>query len=185
MTKDEHRQLILEKRLAMSAQAIEELSQSIQERLLKSNFWPKTGRVGLYSPVKNEVMTQALFQKALESGLHVYFPRVEQGIQFYEVNGPEDLQRGSWSIPEPKMSCAPLAIDQNFDLLVVPGLVFTKDCYRLGYGRGFYDKYIANLSYKAKTIAMAYDFQIVDYFTIDEWDQPLMGVMTEKHFFTR
>jgi 5-formyltetrahydrofolate cyclo-ligase len=125
-------------------------------------------------------MTQTLFQKALESGLHVYFPRVEQGIKFYEVNGPEDLEKGSWSIPEPKIHCRELVADAKFDLLVVPGIVFNKDCFRIGYGRGFYDKFFSSLAVEVPTVSLAYDFQVVDFFEQDVWDKPVKAVITEK-----
>lgn len=185
VNKDEIRKSILERRLQQSDQAVLELSKNIQESVIKSRFWPQKGRIGIYSPVKNEVRTHLLFQVALESGLHVYFPRVEQGIQFYEVNGPDDLVRGSWSILEPSMSCEMIPEDDELDLLVVPGVAFTKDCARVGYGRGFYDRYIANLSSRVAILGMAYDFQIVDTMPADQWDQALGGVVSEKRWILR
>lgn len=183
--KNEIRKLMLEERLDLPAHQVEELSLVIQTKFLKSIFWPKEGKVGLYAPVKNEVMTHKLFQNALENGLHVYFPRVEQGIQFYEVNGPEDLQRGSWSILEPQKNCTPLKALQELDLLVVPGISFSRDCYRIGYGRGFYDRLVSHIVLKATTIGLAYDFQIVDAFQVEDWDRPLALVMTEKNVIRR
>lgn len=182
MTKNEVRDVMLEKRLSLSPEEVEEVSKVIQDRCIKSPLWPKKGRIGLYAPVKNEVMTQTIFQKALEAGLHVYFPHVEQGIRFYEVDGPDDLQRGSWSIPEPKKHCVARKKEHHFDLLIIPGIAFSKDCHRIGYGRGFYDKFISKLIQDSPTIALAYDFQIVDSFPLDEWDEPLSGIMTEKNF---
>jgi len=176
---------MLEKRLSLSQEDVEEFSKIIQNHCLKSPMWPKTGRVGLYAPVKNEVMTQTIFQKALEAGLHVYFPRVEQGIRFYEVNGPDDLQRGSWSIPEPMKHCNVRKKDHHFDLLIVPGIAFTKDCYRIGYGRGFYDKFIAKLIRDSPTVSLSYDFQVLESFPLEDWDEPLSGIITEKNFYTR
>ena len=182
--KDEIRQQLLKQRLDLSAKDVERHSHVIQDRLMKSAMWPKSGHVGLYSPVKNEVLTHDLFQKGLEGGLHVYFPRVEQGIQFYEVNGPDDLQKGSWAIPEPKKNCNLLENDVSLDLLVVPGIGFDHDGYRVGYGKGFYDDFIAGISKKMPVIGLAYDFQMIKTFAIDEWDQQLSGVMTEKSFYS-
>jgi len=185
VNKDEIRQHILEKRLGLEDEARVELSKVIQHKVLKSSFWPASGRVGLYSPVKNEVRTHTLFQQALEAGLHVYFPRVEKGIDLYEVNGPEDMHRGSWSILEPNRECPKLALDQTLDLLIVPGIAFAKSCYRLGYGKGFYDEYFSRLTQQVPTIGLAYDFQIVETFPLEDWDHSLTGVMTEKNFYTR
>jgi 5-formyltetrahydrofolate cyclo-ligase len=181
--KDDIRKALLDERLLLSEERVHTCSRATQERLLKSPYWPKSGRVGLYAAVKNEILTHDLFQRALEQGLHVYFPRVEQGIRFYEVNGPEELRRGSWSIPEPIPDCPILSEEDNhrLDLLVVPGIGFTRDGFRVGYGKGFYDQYLGK--YAARCVGLAYDFQIVDGFSKDSWDKPLSAVVTEKAIY--
>lgn len=183
MEKSEARETALSKRLSLPEKKIDELSKIIQERLMRSEFWPSSGRIGLYASNKNEVKTNDLFQYALEKGLHVYFPRVEQGIQFYEVNGPEDLQRGAWGVPEPiPKICEPLPEDAQIDLLVVPGIVFSKNGYRLGYGRGFYDRFLKEGIVK-KSVGLAYEFQITEKIEPETWDQPVDMVFTERHTF--
>lgn len=184
MEKNQLREQILAKRLSLENDFILETSKAIEQKVLKSPYWPKTGRVGLYFPIKNEVRTQTLFQKALEAGLRVYFPRVEQGIQFYEVNGPEDLHKGSWSIMEPNLDCAELPDDENLDLIVVPGIVFSLTRHRVGYGRGFYDQLFAKLQPKTLTVGLAYDFQVIELLAVDTWDKSLTAVVTEKNFYT-
>ncbi|MBF0105135.1 MAG: 5-formyltetrahydrofolate cyclo-ligase [Deltaproteobacteria bacterium] len=169
----------------LSQVTVEQCSTAIQDRILKAPFWPKKGGVGLYYPIKNEVMTQTLFQRALETGLHVYFPRVEQGIVFYEVNGPEDLQRGCWSVLEPRRHCAPYAPENTLDLLIVPGVVYSPACKRIGSGRGLYDRYVADAEYDGPVIGLAYECQMMDSFPTDEWDQGVDGVMTEKNFYAK
>lgn len=183
-TKDEIRTQKLAQRLELNEERRNELSQAIQEKLIKSSLWPQAGSVALYAAVKGEVLTHTLFQKALESGLHVYFPRVEQGIKFYEVSSPDDLQRGSWSILEPKMSCPELAADKTLNLLVVPGIAFSKNGYRIGYGRSFYDRYLEDQDVPPVSAGLAYDFQIIDSFPLDEWDRALSAVTTEKTIYS-
>ncbi|MCP5464348.1 MAG: 5-formyltetrahydrofolate cyclo-ligase [Deltaproteobacteria bacterium] len=183
MNKDQLRSQFLDRRLSLSKEEVNQQSEIIQERLLRSSLWPKSGRVALYSAVKNEVKTGTLFQAALEQGLHVYFPRVEQGIAYYEVNGPEDLQKGSWSVLEPKMECDSLPEEAQFDLLVCPGIVLSKTGHRIGYGRGFYDRFIENLPETTPVIALGYDFQVVDEIPNDSWDHSLHGIMTEKNLY--
>lgn len=181
VVKEEIRELVLDERLAMPEDELKSRSEVIQKRLLQSEYWPKTGRVALYASVKNEVQTFDLFQSALEKALHVYFPRVEQGIEFYEVNGPEDLQKGSWAIPEPKLSCAALPEGKEFDLMVVPGIVFDPKGYRIGYGKGFYDQAIEK--HQAFTLALAFDFQIKEGLPRDPWDQKIDVILTENHIY--
>lgn len=185
MDKQSLRLSLLEERLSLSLQQVQDFSKSIQERLMKSAFWPKAGKIGLYASVKNEVLTADLFQKALECGLHVYFPRVEQGIHFYEVNGPDDLQRGSWSIPEPKQGCLPLE-DETLDLLVLPGLGFSQNGHRLGYGKGFYDHYIFNQKNRPTfCVGLAYQFQLIENLPHETHDQPMDAVLTEKNTYNQ
>lgn len=181
MTKNVLRKDILKKRSQMEYGYVQELSTKIQDSLLQSDLWPQTGRVGLYASIKNEVFTFRLFQYSLEQGLHVYFPRVEQGIAFYEVNGPEDLRRGAWGIPEPNKNCRHIPADESLDLLVVPGVAFTKEGCRLGYGQGFYDRYLEDK--KLITVGLAYEFQLVPELPCDEWDKKLDAIITEKHIY--
>lgn len=182
MEKNELREQTLQERVNLSEGDVKSRSEIIEKRLVNSEFWPKSGRVGLYASVKNEVLTYDLFRHALEKGLHVYFPRVEQGIKFYEVNGPEDLQKGSWGIPEPKRSCLEINLEEeHLDLLVIPGIAFSKDGSRVGYGKGFYDRAIKNLS--AFTVGLAYDFQIYDEVPVDPWDQKLDLILSESKYF--
>lgn len=182
--KDEIRTQKLAQRLELNEERRNELSQAIQEKLIKSPLWPQAGNVAFYAAVKGEVMTHMLFQKALERGLNVYFPRVEQGIKFYEVGSPDDLQRGSWSILEPKIVCPELASDEILNLLVVPGIAFSKNCYRIGYGRSFYDRYLDVQKVPSVSVGLAYDFQIIDNFPLDDWDRSLSAVATEKTIYS-
>lgn len=177
--KKELRQAMLDKRLSMGADEVRGFSEIVQQRLLESEIWPATGRVGLYSPVKNEVETMTLFQVAAEQGLHVFFPRVAQGIWYYEVDGPEHLQRGAWGVMEPLVDCEPLPEGENLDLLIVPGIVFSRDCYRIGYGRGLYDRFLESAPMK-RAVGLAYEMQIVNSFVTDAWDIRLDTVITEQ-----
>lgn len=177
------RHVVLGKRLKLAPERVRELSEIIEERLLKSSFWPESGHVGLYSSIQNEVETITIFQQAIEKGLHVYFPRVEGGIWYYEVNGPEDLQRGAWGVLEPVMDCEPLQDDASLDLLIVPGVVFSEDCFRVGYGRGLYDKFLLRAPMKM-AVGLAYELQMVKSFPTDPWDVCLDAVVAERSIYT-
>ncbi len=177
------RQDVLDKRTRMTDHAVRQLSDRIQERVLKNSFWPSRGMIGLYAPIKNEVMTDVLFKRALESGSRVFFPKVEQGIVFYEVSGPGDLEKGSWGIPEPNLACSPLLPEESLDILIMPGLVFDTMGARLGYGKGFYDRYLASLEKRPLTIGLAYQFQISENVEQQSWDQTLDYVVTENSIF--
>lgn len=179
--KNRLRQSILEKRLSLTEENVLSISQKIQERLLASPFWIGKERIGLYSAIKNEIQTRLLFMRGLEEGISIYFPRVEQGIKFYEVKEPSDLQKGAWGILEPKDECPPLLKDESLGLLVVPGLVFDRQGHRLGYGKGFYDAVLEQ--FPTQTLGLSYDFQIVDELPVEPWDRKVRRVLTEKKLY--
>lgn len=176
--KKEVREVLLAKRMALTPEAVSGFSQNIQERLIASVLWKQSEWVALYSSVKNEVETRLLFMKALEGGKSVYFPRVEQGIQFYEVTSPDDLQKGAWGILEPKHGCPLLKEGEEGGLIVVPGVGFDQRGHRLGYGRGFYDAMLGRLA--VPTVGLAYDLQVVADLPTDSRDRKVRNLITEK-----
>jgi 5-formyltetrahydrofolate cyclo-ligase len=179
LQKAELRKNILEKRAALTAEEVTSLSNKIQERFLSSIPWKGNEKIGLYSPVRNEVDTTLVFMKALEKGLSVYFPRVEQGLNFYEVSDPAQLERGAWGIKEPKHGCLQLSNLAELNILIIPGLIFDRRGYRLGYGKAFYDT-ILDSALHIPTIGLAYDFQIVDELPVEPWDRTVQKILTEK-----
>lgn len=176
--KKELRESILAKRLALTPEAATALSQNIQERLVGTPLWKQSEWVALYSAVKNEVDTRLLFMKALEAGKSVYFPRVEQGIQFYEVTTPDDLQKGAWGILEPKHECPMLPEKEAGGLIVIPGVAFDQRGHRLGYGRGFYDNLLGKM--ETPTVGLAYEFQVLPELPAEAWDKRVKNLITEK-----
>jgi len=182
MSKEELRKTILQQRLALTSVLAHEKSQKIQKAVLASPEWSKAQKIGLYNFVKNEVETTLLFMTGLEQSKNIYYPKVEQGLHFYEVSGPEDLQKGAWAILEPKDHCKALGAGEKLDLVIVPGVVFDKSCNRIGYGKGFYDNVLKEFA--GASIALAYDFQVVDSIEADVWDVRLNKIITDAGEFT-
>lgn len=179
--KENLRQTYLAKRLSLSPDLMMQAGTAIQERLLTSEIWKGIEWVGLYSAVKNEVETRLLFMKALEAGVSVYFPRVEQGIRFYAVEEPEDLQKGAWGILEPRHECPLMEEVPPNGLVAVPGVVFDQKGYRLGYGKGFYDSVLGQMA--VKSVGLAYELQVISSLPAESWDQKVKYLMTEKREF--
>lgn len=177
MTKDELRKSVLQKRLGLTPAYVHEKSQKIQKSVLGLPQWAQAQKIGLYSAVKNEVETTLLFMTGLEQGKNIFFPRVEQGLKFYEVEGPEDMQKGAWAILEPRDHCQALGENESLDLLIVPGVVFDKGGNRIGYGKGFYDGVLKRFIDHA--IAIAYDFQITDQIPVEDWDIRVNKIITD------
>lgn len=132
--------------------------------LLAPLLTPDDGRslcVGIYSPLPHEVNLLPLLT---EYPLHRFcFPRCLRGhaMEFRHVREPaSDMAPAAMGIPAPKLSC-PLIAPQELDILIVPGLAFTARGERLGYGGGYYDRYIPQCR-QAHVLALAFPEQICD-----------------------
>ena len=81
---------------------------------------------------------------------------------------------------EPKHDLLKKANIEDIDLIIVPGVVFDKHCNRIGFGAGYYDRFLSKRAKNTPTIGIAYDYQIIDKISIGEYDVPLDFIITEK-----
>ena len=181
MEKQAKRQLLLQQRKQLTEAACLELSLCIQQRLLDFPCFSTAETLALYSPINNEVRTGHLLDKSHAAGKRVCFPRVTgETLQFVAVDSVAELQCGSFGVAEP-IGDNVLPV-QTIDLLVVPGVAFDQEGYRLGYGKGFYDRELARLTRTTTTVGLCYDFQLCEALPIEEHDQQLDYVITETQF---
>lgn len=127
-----------------------------------------------YENIHNEVSLYTLQKEILRRGKVLALPRIDDGVMnFYVIRDFDDLECGYYGIYEPKSTCnsAP-----NPDIVLVPGVAFTKGRYRLGYGGGFYDSFLSVTD--TYSIGVAYDFQIIDDLPIEEHDIKLDEIIT-------
>ena len=78
-----------------------------------------------------------------------------------------------------------IVIKKDIDLIIVPGAVFDKDFNRIGYGGGYYDRYLEDIAYKNNKVVLAYDFQIVDKIEKEEHDVKVDIIITDKQILTK
>lgn len=104
----------------------------------------------LYSPIKGEPNIDVVAKAALADGKRIAYPATDPAsrtMQFYYINSPDELVRGHYGIPEPPAGAVPFTDDINTHAIcVVPGLAFDTEGYRIGYGKGYYDRYLSNFS---------------------------------------
>ena len=141
------RNLLLEKRDDTSAEYLALASRKIADRILASREFKEAKDIGAYYSLASEVSTQTLlFDAILERKKNLYLPRVASKFQmgFCKVSSLSDLIRGTLSstILEPKPDAQKAS---KIDLLLVPAVAVSCDGHRLGYGRGYYDRYLAQL----------------------------------------
>ncbi|CAM3665213.1 5-formyltetrahydrofolate cyclo-ligase [Erysipelothrix urinaevulpis] len=108
----------------------------------------------------------------------IYLPRVNgKTMDFYRVQSREDLRESSFGILEPKEYCE-IVCKTCIDIIVVPMLAFDLNLYRIGYGGGYYDRFLKD--YNGYALGIAYSFQAIDYIPIESHDVKCDNIMTEK-----
>jgi 5-formyltetrahydrofolate cyclo-ligase len=165
---------MLAKRNALDAKEIAKRSRYAQELLLESKEFRSAKIVGAYHAFGSEVRTDMIIEQARALGKKVALPSVEgENLAFYELSSGKYLVKGRFGIMEP----LPYGPVNKIDLLVVPGIAFDKKGYRLGYGKGYYDKFLAQK--KIFAIGLGYSFQLLERLPKGKYDKRLDAVATE------
>lgn len=177
MDKSALRKQMRELRRALSPEQIEQRSDVLAARLFAHPAWKKAETVYVYLSYDHEVCTDAVVRRALYEGKRVAAPRVVgRDMAFFLLNDRADAIPGYRGILEPPESAEPA--DSPDALVIAPGLAFTKDGLRLGYGGGFYDRFLAKEP-EHYVISLCYDFQIVDSLPSEPYDRKVDCVLTD------
>ncbi len=184
MDKNEVRQLIKGYRQRLSDDDVKIQSRLIIDRLKKSDIYKDAENVFLYISYNREVDTYMLLSQCLMDGKKVYAPRVlsKTQMEFYRVSDENDLVSGYMGIMEPSDSCEKVSVRSG--LFIMPGLAFDYDFHRIGYGGGFYDRYLSDDNTFVKA-ALAFDFQLLESIPYEEHDLKPDYIITQTQFIRR
>lgn len=180
-TKAQIRERKKTERSRMTATQCRNRSRIICETIEKEPWYQKTKNLLLYVSVNNEVSLEQLMETAWKDRKSVFLPRVcGTNMEFYRVNGKEELEMGSFHIMEPVKSC-PAYKPVPEAVMVVPGVAFSFSGARIGYGKGYYDRYLNQYPGKIYLIGAAYEMQLEnDIWKCDKFDKKMDVVITEK-----
>lgn len=179
------RRRILDIRLRLSASEVDAKSNRILDRIRSLEVWPRLQEILLYMPVKNEVDPRPLLTELWQRKVRTLFPRCSPcssgHLEWAQAACFEEFKTGIFSIPEPDpQTCAPMRYFSP-DLVLIPGVAFDWDGYRLGYGGGYYDRFLPDGQLQgALLIGLAFEFQLLPELPRENWDQPVHAVITEK-----
>ena len=176
--KDRLRKQLLKQRNALSPEFVAACSTSIADKLFAEPWFQDSRCIMLYSSVGNEVCTHKIFQKSLEMHKQICFPKcIAQGtMTSHLVKDQSDLQNGKFGILETKAFC-PAVRPEQFDLIVVPAVGCDKNGFRIGYGKGYYDRFLPQTS--AKKICLVFqDFLIPETYP-GKYDCKCQKIITE------
>ena len=184
--KAELRRQIIAARDALPPATRRELSARITPQLLALDAYRQANCVLAYMSFGSEFDTAALVRDALASGRQLCLPRVDRNTRRLELhyvgNPASDLQTGTWGIREPRAECPPADL-ARVDFVLLPGVAFTPQCDRLGYGGGFYDRLIPRFASRPPLVAASFALQIRDAVPLDAGDQRVDVVITEHSFY--
>ncbi len=171
MDKKQLRSRIRRYKQAMTAQEIEDKSARLAQKFFKTEQYRTAGTLYGYLPYNQEVRTEPILRQALLDGKRVAVPKVYgEEMRFLYLEDLEAVAPGFGGIPEP-VADTPVAEDKEA-LVLMPGLAFDRQGHRIGYGGGFYDKFLA-LEPSHPTVALCYDFQMLEQLQTEEFDIPV------------
>jgi len=169
------RKHLLEKRDATSAELREISSEKIHQNLKKISAYTNSQNIACYFPIGSEINTYDIMLDILDQNKNLLLPRiVNDNLQFYIVSNLEKLERGSFEIMEPKDSCDRA---KKIDCVLIPTVGVSKLGVRLGYGYGYYDRFLSSTN--AVKISLTYSKQIVKSIPSDSHDIKIDWIVTE------
>jgi 5-formyltetrahydrofolate cyclo-ligase len=180
--KKDIRAAMMKRRRNLDNGSVLALSDIIQKRIVESRFFKESSVIMAYMPIQNEIRTDLLIERSIASGKTILLPRIKDAETMEAVpiqSLGSDLIKGYMGIMEPDPSI-PAANPQTIDLVILPGIAFDRKGYRIGFGGGYYDRFITRLRNDCILLAPAYDFQVLEHIPAEAFDQPVDMVVTEK-----
>ena len=175
--KSELRKQVLREMKAISQEQKQFIDQTLTERLLQHPFYQEAKIIATYLSFPHEFQTQELIEQALKDGKKVLIPKTyPKGRMDFVVYDPQQLVKTSFGLLEPQGDLEVVDASQ-IDLIHVPGLAFTTEGYRIGYGGGYYDRYLKHFS--GNTLSTVYPCQIRDFIPEDH-DIPVQEVLVDE-----
>ncbi len=175
------RQAMLLRRAGVDAQQAVIASLQARDRLLPLLQHRRV--VMLYSPFRGELSTWPVAHSLQSAGLKIALPltdRRQRLITPAQVANLESLVAGTYGILEPAEGSYTTLLPGQLDAVVVPGACFDLAGYRIGYGGGYYDRFLPRLRDDCLTVGFGYDWQLVPQLASDPWDQPLHCLVTDQ-----
>ncbi len=183
---------ILRKRLQQQRDALPlkariQKSKIIAKKFIQSPEYKDSKNILIYYPFRSEIDTTFIMKKALRDGKKIILPKVSgNDLKLFFIHDlKKQLTLGTFDIMEPSGDGCIRADIRDIDLAVIPGVCFDVSFNRLGYGGGFYDRVIPLLSEKIKKIAICFDLQLILSIPVEEHDQKIDKIITEKRTLSR
>lgn len=177
---------ITRKTMLLSLQKLDEterndISDQIQENLFQSDLWKNAQTIGVHLSIGHEWDTREIVGRAFEEGRIIVVPKTvpeTRELEFYQITDFDQTVIGHFNLEEPDVELTKRVEKDSIDLLIVPGVAFTKNGYRIGVGGGYYDRFLTDFIHP--TVSLLHTNQLVDTFQIEPFDIPVTYLITEE-----
>lgn len=143
--------------------------------------WKEAKTIGVTMSTRDEIDTASLIHQAWEDNKQIAVPKADpkdKTMEFRVIRSFEEVLEAFAGIREPILERTSPVEPDEIDLLIVPGLVFNEKGYRIGFGGGFYDRFLAD--YHGKTVSLAFDFQVMKEIPTESFDLPVQIIVTNE-----
>ncbi|WAA11465.1 5-formyltetrahydrofolate cyclo-ligase [Fervidibacillus halotolerans] len=156
-------------------------SRAIKKNLFETDVWKRSDIIGVTISIFPEVDTYALIEQAWKMGKTVAVPKcipATKEMIFFQIQYFNELEKGYFGLFEPDEEKVEAIEKEKIQLLIVPGVVFSRNGHRIGQGGGYYDRFLQN--FRGKRISLAFQDQIVDDIPVEKHDERVELIVTEK-----
>ncbi|SEN40043.1 5-formyltetrahydrofolate cyclo-ligase [Lihuaxuella thermophila] len=181
------RQRLLQVRNQLAPGYMSECSEQICRTLVQLPIFQEAESILFYMPFRNEVDVKPAMNAAWKQGKEVILPKAypeDRSMRCFRVKDLAELKTGAYGIAEPPEDREREVKPRQIPLVIVPGVAFDREGYRLGYGGGYYDRFFAAQSLNSKRVGVAFPEQIVETVFPEEHDQRMDVIITSHELFT-
>ena len=178
MNKKDIRDSVLFLRNSLDKKEALYISRGICNDITDLDVYDNADNICLYMSINNEVDLTYLMEQSFKEGKKVWLPRViDKQMQFYRYDKDTKFKEGAYGIKEPDSD--EVLVPDEKTLIIMPGAVFSEDKKRIGYGGGYYDKYLSKHP-ECQTVAVCYELQIFPDIPSEDYDIKPQVIVTEE-----
>jgi 5-formyltetrahydrofolate cyclo-ligase len=173
------RKVLLQRRASLSPEERKKKGEKIRDNFFSLPFYKKSKTIMFYLSLPTEVPTDEMIERALSEGKRIAVPCIKEGNIFPSLLiSLSQTEVGRFGIREPKKK--KFISPKELGLVVVPGCGFDLKGHRIGFGKGFYDRFLSELKENIPLVALAFEIQIVEEIPSDRWDVQMNYIVTER-----
>lgn len=183
MDKKELRKVAKERLSNIDNKTRKKISNQLIRQLVSSDLWKQAGTIGVTVSSGFEWDTEPIIEQGWKEGKTIVVPKCtprNRQLDFYHLENFDQLEDSFYNLREPNPDVTTKVDKQAIDVLIVPGLLYDKRGYRIGFGGGYYDRFLAD--FPNKTVSVFYSEQLLDEVPNELYDLPVQALLTEKGF---